>query len=87
MIRLTRLRAGAPLHLNEDLIERLEGNHETTVFLTNGDHFVVTESPNDIFRLIVEARAITAAAAHRLAADEKFDHEAYLTTLFPTVEE
>jgi flagellar protein FlbD len=78
MIQLTRLRADEPLFLNEDLIERLEGHHETTVWLTNGDHYVVTESPREIFSRIVEARAITMAAAHRLAADPKFDHEQYM---------
>lgn len=82
MIRLTRLRADAPLHLNEDLIERLEGNHETTVWLTNGDHFVVRETPTEIFHRIVEARAITAAAAQRLAADPAFDHEIYISSIF-----
>lgn len=78
MIQLTRLRADEPLFLNEDLIERLEGNHETTVWLTNGDHYVVTESPVQIFNRIVEARAVTMAAAQRLAADPGFDHNVFM---------
>lgn len=81
MIQLTRLRAEEPLYLNEDLIERLEGHHETTVWLTNGDHYVVTERPREIFARIVEARAITMAAAHRLAADPAFDHNLYLGSI------
>ena len=40
MIRLTRIRADEPLYVNEDLIERLAGNHETTIWLTNGDHYL-----------------------------------------------
>lgn len=81
MIQLTRLRAEEPLYLNEDLIERLEGHHETTVWLTNGDHYVVIEKPREIFARIVEARAITMAAAHRLAADPAFDHNLYLGSI------
>ena len=78
MIRLTRIRADEHLYLNEDLIERLEGHHETTIWLTNGDHYVVTERPDAIFARIVEARAVTMAVAHRLAADPDFNHTDYL---------
>lgn len=81
MIRLTRIRADEPLYINEDLIERLAGNHETTVWLTNGDHYVVTEDPETIFARIVEARAVTMAVAQRLADNEGFDHSAYLGSI------
>jgi uncharacterized protein YlzI (FlbEa/FlbD family) len=81
MIRLTRIRADEPLYVNEDLIERLAGNHETTIWLTNGDHYVVTEDPATIFGRIVEARAVTMAVAHRLAEDPTFDHTQYLGSI------
>jgi flagellar protein FlbD len=82
MIRLSRLRNEAPLFINEDLIEKLDGHHETTVTLTNGDRFVVTESPEEVFRRVVEVRAIVAAVATRLAADPAFDHSQFLGEIY-----
>lgn len=81
MIKLTRIRGDEPLFINEDLIERLAGNHETTVWLTNGDHYVVTEDPATIFARIVEARAVTMAVAQRLADDPSFNHAQYLGSI------
>jgi uncharacterized protein YlzI (FlbEa/FlbD family) len=87
MIRLTRIRSDVPLFLNEDLIEKLDGNHETTITLTNGDVYIVTESPEAVFHRIVEVRALIAAVANRLAATDEFDHTKYLSTLTTGTEE
>lgn len=86
MIRLTRIRSDVPLFLNEDLIEKLDGNHETTITLTNGDVFIVTESPEEVFHRIVEVRALVNAVAARLASTEEFDHTRYLSSLTATNE-
>jgi flagellar protein FlbD len=81
MIRLSRIRNEMPLFLNEDLIEKLDGHHETTITLTNGDVYVVTESPDEVFSRIVEVRALIAAVASRLAVTPDFDHTKYLSVL------
>jgi uncharacterized protein YlzI (FlbEa/FlbD family) len=81
MIRLSRIRSEVPLFLNEDLIEKLDGNHETTITLTNGDVYIVTESPDEVFQRVVEVRALVSAVAARLAATVEFDHTKYLSTL------
>lgn len=81
MIRLSRIRNEMPLFLNEDLIEKLDGHHETTITLTNGDVYVVTESPEEVFSRIVEVRALVAAVASRLSATPDFDHTKYLSAL------
>lgn len=78
MIRLTRLKGDVPLFLNEDLIETIDGHHDTTITLTNGDKYVVTEKPEQVFNRIVEVRAVVNAVAQRLADDEGFDHTAFL---------
>jgi uncharacterized protein YlzI (FlbEa/FlbD family) len=87
MIRLSRIRSEVPLFLNEDLIEKLDGNHETTVTLTNGDVYIVTESPEEVFHRVVEVRALIAAVANRLAMTEEFDHTKYLSSLTTGTEE
>jgi len=66
MIRLTRLRNPNPLYLNPDHIERLDSHHETTVHLFNGNEYVVTESAEEIVRLVNEQRAHLLALASRL---------------------
>jgi len=69
MIRLTRLRNPNPLYLNPDHIERLDSNHETTVHLFNGNEYVVTESAEEIVRLVNQQRAHLLALASRLELD------------------
>lgn len=64
MIRLTRLRNNEPLYLNPDHIERLDHLHETHVHLSNGNEYVVTESPAEIVGLIVGLRGRIIATAH-----------------------
>ena len=66
MIRLTRLRNANPLYLNPDHIERLDSNHETIVHLFNGNEYVVTESAEEIVRLVNAQRAHLLALASRL---------------------
>jgi uncharacterized protein YlzI (FlbEa/FlbD family) len=66
MIRLTRLRNPNPLYLNPDHIERLDSNHETTVHLFNGNEYVVTETADEIVRLVNNQRAQLLALASRL---------------------
>ena len=66
MIRLTRLRNANPLYLNPDHIERLDSHHETTVHLFNGNEYVVTETADEIVRLVNEQRAHLLALASRL---------------------
>ncbi len=66
MIRLTRLRNPNPLYINPDHIERLDSNHETTVRMFNGAEYVVTETAEEIVRLVNEQRAQLLALASRL---------------------
>jgi uncharacterized protein YlzI (FlbEa/FlbD family) len=87
MIRLTRIRNEVPLFLNEDLIEKLDGNHETTITLTNGDVYIVTETPEQVFHRVVEVRALVNAVAERLASTADFDHTKYLSSLTAAHEE
>ena len=69
MIRLTRLRNANPLYLNPDHIERLDSNHETTVHLFNGNEYVVTETADEIVRLVNNQRAQLLALASRLETE------------------
>jgi flagellar protein FlbD len=66
MIRLTRLRNANPLYLNQDHIERLESHHETTIHMSNGSEYVVTEPAEEIVRMIIDQRAHLLAVAARL---------------------
>jgi len=66
MIRLTRLRNANPLYLNPDHIERLDSHHETTVHLFNGNEYVVTETADEIVKLVNDQRAHLLALASRL---------------------
>jgi flagellar protein FlbD len=53
MIKLTRLN-GAPLVVNAFLIEHLEATPDTIISLTNGRHFVVRESVDQVIAQSVE---------------------------------
>lgn len=84
MIRLTRLRNRNPLYLNPDHIERLDSNHETTVHLSNGNEYVVTESADEVVRLVHEHRAQMLVLAARMeletprigaSTDPRFGHD------------
>ena len=53
MIKLTRLN-GTPLVVNAFLIEHLEATPDTVISLTNGRHFVVRESVDEVIAQSVD---------------------------------
>lgn len=55
MIRLTRINHVALL-LNSDLIEHVEVTPDTVVSLTNGQKFMVLESPDELISRVIEFR-------------------------------
>lgn len=59
MISVTRVNARVhpnPLVVNSDLIEHIEATPDTVISLTNGQKFVVSESPDEIVARIVRFR-------------------------------
>lgn len=64
MIPLTRIN-GTQLFLNSDLIEHLEVTPDTVVSLTNGQKFVVLETPEEVAKRVMEFRR----SIHRGGAD------------------
>jgi flagellar protein FlbD len=64
MIRLTRINH-VPLVLNSDLIEHVEVTPDTVISLTNGQKFVVLESPEEVVRRVVEFRRMIQEGAER----------------------
>lgn len=50
MIELTRLN-GVRFVLNEDLIETVQENPDTTIVLTNGNLYIVKESMDNVIEL------------------------------------
>lgn len=55
MIPLTRI-DGTPFHLNPDLIEVVEAQHDTHITLVNGHKYVCLESPDEISERIAAFR-------------------------------
>ena len=55
MIRLTRINH-VGIVLNSDLIEHIEVTPDTVVTLTNGQKFLVLESPDDVVARVVDFR-------------------------------
>jgi flagellar protein FlbD len=55
MIRLTRINR-VPMVLNADLIEHVETTPDTVISMTNGQKFVVLESPDDVISKVIEFR-------------------------------
>ncbi len=55
MIRVTRINH-VPLVLNSDLIEHVEVTPDTVVSLTNGQKFMVLESPEEVISRVIEFR-------------------------------
>jgi len=64
MIRLTRINH-VPLVLNSDLIEHVEVTPDTVISLTNGQKFVVLESPEEVVRRVIEFRRMIQDGAER----------------------
>ncbi len=56
MIKVTRL-SGEYITINSDLIEKVEATPDSVVALTNGSHFVVKESVDEIVELVVLFKA------------------------------
>lgn len=68
MIRLTRINH-IPLVLNSDLIEHVEVTPDTVISLTNGQKFVVLESPAEVIEQVVDfRRSIMRGLCERAAA-------------------
>lgn len=65
MIVLTNLH-GEPLAINDELIERVEGDHETRVILTSGTRYIVTESVEEVVRACRQHRAEILALSRRI---------------------
>ena len=55
MISLTRIN-GEIFILNDDLIETISSTHDTVITLTKGNKFIVTESPDEIVKKVIEFR-------------------------------
>ncbi len=55
MIRLTRINH-VPMVVNSDLIEHIEFTADTVVSLTNGQKFVVLESPEEVVQRVIRFR-------------------------------
>ena len=72
MIGLTR-RTGEHCHLDPDHIERVEVGYDTVVVTTDGSHYCVRESIDQIIRAIREDRAGVIAACYVLDRGEDAD--------------
>ena len=57
MIQLTRLNH-VPLILNSDLIEHIDVTPDTVIALTNGQSFLVRESPEEVVEKVVAFRQL-----------------------------
>lgn len=65
MIVLTRLK-GSRFALNPDLVERIHQNPDTTIVMVDGSSFIVTESLEEVVRLVVDFRADVLARARAI---------------------
>lgn len=70
MLLLTRL-GGPAFALNPDLIERAEATPDTVITLVNGTRYVVSESLDELARLVRDYRAQTAAAAYQAPTERR----------------
>ena len=66
MIRLTRI-DGTTFYINPDLIEMVDGTHDTHITLVNGHRYVCAETPETLAELIVDYRRSTIGAIRRVA--------------------
>ena len=72
MIGLTR-RTGERCRLDPDHIERVEAGHDTVVITTDGSHYCVRETVDQVIVRIVEDRAGVIAACYVLDRGEDAD--------------
>lgn len=64
MIVVTRLNA-TRFAINADLIERIQENPDTVVFMVNGAKYVVTETMEEVISLVAAHRArVVSLARH-----------------------
>ena len=75
MILLRRL-GGPVFALNADLIERVEATPDTVITLVAGNKYVVSESLDDVMRLIMEYRAQILILADNMSSDDGLRGEA-----------
>jgi flagellar protein FlbD len=66
VILVTRLN-GPPFLLNPDLVERAEATPDTVVTLVGGTKYVVTESLDELSKLVLRHRAEVLALADEFA--------------------
>ncbi len=67
MIRLHKLaRVPQPFHLNPDLVLTVEASPDTVVVLTTGSRLLVTETPEEVARLVRDWRASVLDAMSRV---------------------
>jgi len=57
MIKVTDV-AGNSKYINADLVERIEANPDTVLFLVNGHSWIVRESPEELLEKIVSFRRL-----------------------------
>ena len=69
MIRLTRINQ-VPLVVNSDLIEHVESTPDTVVSLSNGQKFMVLESPDEVIARVISFRRAISNSPERLLASE-----------------
>lgn len=68
MIVLTRLNQ-SHFAVNDDLIERIQENPDTTLFMVDGSSYIVTEPLVEVIESIAHSRAYILALANRKGAD------------------
>ena len=83
MIGLTR-RTGEYCRLDPDHIERVEAGHDTVVVTTDGSHYCVRETVDQVITLIVEHRAGVIAACYVLDRGEDPDPQGLGRSDVPT---
>ncbi len=62
--------AGRDKYINCDLIERIEANPDTVIFLVNGHNFILKDKPEEVVEKIVafKRRCLEGVSAERAAA-------------------
>jgi uncharacterized protein YlzI (FlbEa/FlbD family) len=80
VIALSKL-DGSTMYINEDQVERIEGEATSAIYLTNGTYLVVREEATAIVERI---RAEKLALLTRAIGDARFDLEKPPLTAVPT---
>ncbi len=80
MIALSKL-DGSTMYINEDQVERIEGDTTSAIYLTNGTYLVVREEATAIVGRIREEKL---ALLTRAIGDARFDLDPPPLTAVPT---